>query len=212
MRRVLLLFALAVLAASVAAATPLCTGVLGTNVLTPGFECELGGLHFSAFSGVNAGSAPNPMQVNLVAATTVAHTVYLTFNPNLHSTSTMAADLWFYFTVTGGLIGVDLYNAGTPGSSIQEVVCSGPISRSPIPNICTGTVLANMAAASFESREVMFAPQSTVYIWKDILAAPPDGHISSFTQSFHTPEPMTFLLIGTGLLGLGLFGRRRAKK
>jgi len=34
------------------------------------------------------------------------------------------------------------------------------------------------------------------------------ANMSEFSQSYHIPEPMAFLLIGTGLLGLGILGRR----
>jgi hypothetical protein len=38
------------------------------------------------------------------------------------------------------------------------------------------------------------------------------GALLSEVNQFFVPEPMTMTLVGAGLLGLGLFGRRRLRK
>ncbi len=184
-------------ACAIAGAAPLCTGLIGNNVLSGGFECSAGTLTFSNFSAVGTSN------IQLMQVQETPSVVYLTFNPNLIGPT----DIYFYMTVTGGAIdGVDLINGGSSGTSIFERVCSSPIG---IGNVCPqGTQIAEMTVSGGNSDEVMFqGSYQTIYIYKDILV-PGGAHLSSFTQSFHIPEPMTFVLIGTGLLGLGLFGKR----
>ena len=122
--------------------------------------------------------------------------------------------MYFWFQVTGYVLGVDLYNGGQGITSIGETVCSDPFSGI----ACNDTSLATMTANTGDPRMVRyFTPDDSIYIWKDIYVeydptGENSGHLTGFEQSFHTPEPMTFVLIGTGLLGLGILGRRRASK
>jgi len=193
------------LAVTMASAADVCVG--GMNVLAPGFSCEVAGLVFSNFSAISAGSTPVVPEMTLVAVSSTDSTVYLSFNPSIVNTSQGSMDMWFYFQVTGGVMGVDLMNAGDAPTSILERVCSSPIGMG---NICNGSELATISAGGGQQAEAMFATTQTAYIFKDIFVGP-GGHLSSFTQSFHVPEPMTFVLIGSGLLALGIV-RRRAKK
>jgi hypothetical protein len=206
MRKILVSIAIVLVCTVVAPAAPLCTTVTGQNVLLGNFSCELGGLTFSNFSAVNAGGVPNPVVTLVTASDFAGGTAYLNFNPNLIAVSG-PADLWFYFKITGGLIGIDLSNAGGGSTSIQERVCTVGIGAD---NLCAqgGVQLANVTANSGEMKDVYFDAVGEAFVWKDILATQPDGHISSFTQSFHIPEPVTFVLIGSGLLALGLVRRR----
>jgi hypothetical protein len=52
-----------------------------------------------------------------------------------------------------------------------------------------------------------FSPVSTVYISKDIQLQG-GSTLSDFVNSAEIPEPFTYILMGSGLLALGLIGRR----
>jgi len=141
------------------------------------------------------------------ASVDAAQTVFLNFNPSLSASQ----DIWFYFTVTGPLSGVGFGLGGIHGVS-TELVCSQPVIIGGLHNnqCPAGTQLASMYVTSSGSDDKSFQTVSTAYIFKNIGVN--NGELSSMTQSFHTvPEPLTFVLIGTGLVGLGLI-RRRARK
>jgi hypothetical protein len=124
-------------------------------------------------------------------------------------------DLLLFYTVTGGITGVDLAIQGSPavqGGYIQvtEVACSVPFTT-----VCpTVDTLANYVATSLNGSaafmQAVFASTSPVYIKKNLNFE--GATTSEFTNSQLTPEPMTLSLMGLGLLGLGIFGRRRFSK
>lgn len=185
-------------------AAPLCTNQLGSNVLTPGFECQVANLVFSNFSAQNAGNVPSPA-VYLVNAGIYGNSAFLNFNPMMGN-SQVEQDIHFWFKVTGAHQGADLHVGGS-GASINEIVCSGPFGAW---NQCTGTILANLVASSGQF-VVGYYNASQAWIFKDIYHAK-GGHLTDFTETFVIiPEPVTLLLIGSGLLGLGLLRRRWPK-
>jgi hypothetical protein len=200
MRRFLILSVVLLVGAAAVSAAPRCAA--GQNVLEVGFTCEsLGGLTFTNFFASAVGFTP---AVGIGSVVDATGGVVLNFITTLVSQN---MDMWFAFQVTGYVTAVDLTNAGIGTTSIAESVCdSAGLTGA---NLCAGSELATLMAGSSQSVQASIDPQSAgIWVWKDIGTGS-DGHLSSFSQSFESvPEPMTFGLIGSGLLLLGLLRRR----
>lgn len=215
-----------VLAAGVEA-SPLCTDMTGQSIA--GLDCSVGGLTFGNFQVVAAAGNASP-EVELTGAAVGSDgSVTLTFDP--HMTAIVgggAQDIYLYYQVTGGATRVALNLNGT-NATIHETVCSTPISISGMmPNLCEdNNPLASMIAfsnlGSNTTNSVDFDPAASLYIFKDIGVLPNypvagGGSISSFSQTFSVPggggagatvpEPVTMMLVGSGLVAVGFLRRR----
>ena len=205
MKRILFLTILVLAVSAVPAkADSACTNasqVIGPSAIS---SCSFGGLTFSDFSAANAGGAPNPIIV-AVNFFNAGDKVLVTFNPNLVNAP---QDLFFFFTVTGGIDGIDL-EVGGRNAQINEIACSVPFT---ISGFCANqNTLANLVANSGFSDQGSFETTSPVYIFKDINVAT-GGSLTNFGQSFATPEPGTLTLFGAGLIGIAGLIRRKLKK
>jgi hypothetical protein len=187
----------------------------GPSPVTSSASFSCAGLTFSNFIGIDAGGVPNP-NVSLVAAeTTNTGNVNLLFNPGL----TAGQDLHLFFTVTGGLNGIDLSVGGTTTSAVTERACGAPLitSTTDTNRLCpSGTGLISTPGSSINATAgqtvatALTGTSQQTWIFKDITTGSSDVDLTSLTQSFHPiPEPMSFVLMGSGLLGLGLARRRR---
>ena len=185
------------------------------------FSCQISPLGFSNFSYLlDAGSfSVTPLAVNVETATLSDNQVVLDFDPNLAASS----DLVLEDQVTGSIFGVDLGWNGSGTGFVNEVVCTVFTSTGVCPssdelavlNVTSGGTVATAFNGGTSSTaegiaSVVFATShSEVWIFKDINSG--DAPFSEVEQSYLVSEPMTFSLMGAGLLGIGLIGRRRTK-
>jgi hypothetical protein len=203
---------------------------------TTSIDCTAGGLEFNNFQYVVAGGSGTPV-VDLTSVTVTGGWVLLNFNPNVGFPGAIT-DVRFTFAINGTVFGSALDNAGLL-SGIQENTCSGA-GNTGLGN-CTGTQIWSTGDTDNQSSSCVgtttsapaasnlfpgstpgtngvtcnysLAGENGIAAWKNIAVAG-GGSQGSFTEGFlgSAPEPMTFSLMGLGLLGLGLLRRRMKKK
>ncbi len=215
MNRILLMAGLLAASSLAVVAAPLCSASTGVSVNTLTSGCELGPYLFDNFNWTDAnGSGGGPVTILSVGPGAAISSWDLVFGTSLGSTVT--EDLHFTFRVStlNGLAGIyqtALSASGSgSGSHVAERGCTTVIDQDA--GTCSGTVLYDYTA--FAGQTLALTPNagntgvSELFIWKD-LNSDVRGSLTSFTESFQTPEPMSMSLFGTGLLGLGLIRKRR---
>jgi len=224
MKTLFVLAAATLLLLNVMSANPVSCTIPGGGVVTYNTPSSLtmtcGALTFSNFDLVSSTPSPgNIGKIDIIGLTYDSATgeVDMTLNPNLGASQ--VDDL--LFQVSGGVTQLDLAVGGND-ATITERACSTsiPTSGSGAFLCPSGTMLGQVSDYSNDPAAPVFSSSfpvtSPIYIVKDIGTGA-GGSLSSFTESFetnargHVPEPISLVLLGSGLLALGMF-RRRAHK
>ena len=175
-------------------------------------DCTFGGLEFNNFQYSIAGSqgTPSGWNISLAGEGIVNGYVALTFNPSLNGSGNAVSDAHLSFAINGTTYGAYLFDGGPGPSVVAEKVCSASVDVTT--GACSGVLLVtSLNASDNQTATASYAASPVVYVWKDIQITNVSGHNSAITEGFAVPEPMTFSLMGAGLLGLGLV-RRKLKK
>jgi hypothetical protein len=216
--------------AGIAAAAPLCTTATMAVYDVPGFSCQISDKIFSEFtyapsSGGNGVAVPD-------TAVTLTPDFSNPSNPGFHfsssawTVSSLATDTFdsfvdstinFRVTVVGNqpflednTLTLDSFFVSGPGAfaAVDESYNPDPsglglhVNSGPPPTTVDHSVFPNV---------------STIHVTKDLFIGAEAGttstaSISQFSENFsesQVPEPMGFVLLGSGLLGLGVIRRRR---
>jgi hypothetical protein len=211
MKKLLMIAILVGLTSMVALATPVVCAMgasttfdsATTLALTPSGSCTLGATTFSNFTVYAASGFPatGPSSFSMTIDVDTAVNQLLILYTGLASTQ----DIHLTFMGSTGIT----YETLTAGVAVtvSEGICGTAFSISSGTSACGGTLLnlspLTASNGGSSSSVVTFAP--TDFFYKDIAGG------SEVIEGV-VPEPMTLSLMGAGLLGLGIFGRRRISK
>jgi hypothetical protein len=170
-------------------------------VLTSTFSCTEGAYTFSNFV-VTGDTVPDPITNFSVSTGPSTSASALTLGFAYTDLDTNGDDFLLTYEITPGVSYATL-SAG-PAVSVTELLCSVPTTAG---GSCPGTVLNKtvLSAANGGSSASSVTVAGSDYIFKDITGG------SNVIQSF-VPEPVTFSLMGLGLLAIGFAGRKRLRK
>lgn len=220
MKKLLVVFAAMLVGVSILSANPMCVlpltipfSTLATPVYTP--LCNLGQLTVSFAAVPNPATTPPALTGYFLSTDPLdpPGTKVLQFNPALVGSPSFQDVILLgnVQTSDGGpwITQVTLAQSTSSLNSTQETLCA----VAPVSGICPGSsVLGTLdLIGTGRTTLVLNSPVSQLWFVKDVFAAQGTS-FSILQQRFTVPEPMSFLLIGSGLLGLGILRRRAVRK
>ena len=219
--KLLAIFASLLFASTALATTTSCqTGSLSAY-LASGFSCQSGSLIFTDFEYQGTGSDASSITVKpLTASDEEGFQFQGGWNAHSVNGASTSEDSRISYTVEhpGGLI--DTLSlafgssvSGTGVSTVQERFCLGS-SLASCPSVNQGAISLTNPGAMFSNR-AFFAGVGSVSVSKDInvtSGVSGTASIANVTDTFSSPEPLSFVLLGTGLLGIGLMRRRLSQR
>jgi len=194
-----------------------------TLYLAPSFTCTTGNLTFSAFGySATAAGAASPIPDGGITVTPITTTGDEGFQFqggwNVGSSGGVSSfqDSLVSFTVTGYITDLHLFFngsfTGTGLTNVTENYCfNATLQNCPMGQ--SGQIKVTNPPPAFNA-VVFFAPVTSISVSKDINATAGTNGTASISQvinSFSSPEPLSFVLLGSGLLGLGLLRKRLHK-
>ena len=215
--KTLLFLASLLLASSALATTTSCQSGSMMSYLVSGFACQSGSLTFSRFDYQGTGPTASSITVSpLSAFDNEGFQFQGGWSVSSQNGISNSQEAHISYTVqnVGSLIDTLSLSfgsmvSGTGISRVTEQFCLGS-SLDNCPNVDQGLVSVTNPGSGFSNR-AFFAGVSSIAVSKDIFVnsgANGAASISHITDTFSSPEPLSFVLLGTGLLGITLMRRR----
>jgi hypothetical protein len=211
------------LASSAFATTTSCPSMPASSYLATSFACVSGSLIFSDFGYQGTGQVSNPSSVSITPLNSPDDEGFQFaggWSVQSQNGVSNSEDSQISYTVQhpGGLIdslslSFSSVVTGTGSASVTEQFCLGAPVNS-CPQATEGSVAVTNPGSGFSDRAFFAGVESVGILDSVTVTSGMSGtaRISNFSNTFSSPEPLSFVLLGSGLLGIGLMRRRLVRR